>query len=646
MSFGKLSRSNRRWLLWSALLIVLAAALSYGILDADDPPSEDERAQALTRTIRCPQCEGETVAESNAPIAADMRTDIRDRIERGQTDQQIRESYASLYGDAVLLTPPGEGLSVALWVVPVTGAALGAVVLALLYRRRRQSVVEAPVSEAADTPADAGLATTRPTRWLRHWRVVTVVAIVLLGSVAAGWFLARSVGIRTSGSEITGDIRQSSRGLLAEAREYFALGDYPSAQDAYDQVLELDPNNEVALTYQGWLVWQSEERDSWQSALAPDGGSSSATPRLQSMRLLARAVEIAPSYPDARAFRTIIWTRTGRWSQAQGDLDVLATLETSASLSNLINSFLLEEAVERFQRGDIAGARDRYDQVLKLNPDNEVALTYQGWLVWQSEERDTWQSVLVPDGGISPATPQLQSMRLLARAVEVAPSYPDARAFRAIIWARTGRWSQAQADLDVLDTLEVPAGISDLIDALGIRAEVEFQVGVGTAMQNVIDLADQLAADPATSITPQVVAQALAGFSPEQLNSAGEALSIQGRISPSVWVFSEVLQQDPDNLTALTWRGFLHTLPQFLEDEDTDVFDRGLADLDRAAKLAPQDNSARILRAKALIAAGQRLETAAADLDFIEGNEPSLLIQQDIDTQRELLAELRIELQG
>ena len=523
-------RSSWRWVSWSALLIVLAAALSYGILDANDPPSEAERARALAATIRCPQCQGETVAESNVPIAVDIRADINARIELGETDQQIRQHYASLYGDSVLLTPPGEGLGVALWVVPIAGAALGVVVLTLLYRRRRSPAagLEAAGEVDADgtvgaagadeiTDADATPAVSKGSlsaaahrghrRWLRNWRVAAVVAVVLLGSLTAGWFLARAVGFRTSGSEATGDIRQSSRGLLRDALEHYQRGDIPSALAAYDQVLE-------------------------------------------------------------------------------------------------------------------------------LNPSNEIALAYQGWLIWLTEERDTWQSVLVPDSGLSPAAPQLQSMQLLSRSVGAAPSYPDARAFRAIIWARTGRWSQAHGEFAVLDTLEVSASLSDLVDTSGIRQEVEHQVGVETAMQAAIDLA----ASSETSLDPQAVTQALGGFSHEQLNAAGLELSTQGRIQPAILVFTEALRQNPDNFTALTGRGFLFTLPQFLEIPA--VFDRGLADLDNAVEQEPQSNSARILRAKALIAASQRLEVAAADLDFIEGNEPSLLIQQEVDAQRELLGKL------
>ena len=519
-------RSSWRWVSWSALLIVLAAALSYGILDANDPPSEAERARALAATIRCPQCQGETVAESNVPIAVDIRADINARIELGETDQQIRQHYASLYGDSVLLTPPGEGLGVALWVVPIAGAALGVVVLTLLYRRRRSPAVGLEAAgevDADDTASAAGadeitdadeipatsegslLAASHPyrRRWLRNWRVAAVVAVVLLGSLTAGWFLAQAVGFRTTGSEATGDIRQSSRGLLRDALEYYQRGDIPSALAAYDQVLE-------------------------------------------------------------------------------------------------------------------------------LNPSNEIALAYQGWLIWLTEERDTWQSVLDPNAEL----PQLQSMQLLSRSVEAAPSYPDARAFRAIIWARTGRWSQAHGEFAVLDTLEVSASLSDLVDTSGIRQEVEHQVGVETAMQAAIDLA----ASSETSLDPQAVTQALGGFSHEQLNAAGLELSTQGRIQPAILVFTEALRQDPDNFTALTGRGFLFTLPQFLEVPA--VFDHGLADLDNAVEQEPQSNSARILRAKALIAASQRFEVAAADLDFIEGNEPSLLIQQEVDAQRELLGEL------
>ena len=117
------------WLPWALMSIVLATTLTVGIVDADDPPTPAERATALARTIRCPQCQGETVAESNVAIAAAMRADIRDLVGQGQSDSEIRQVYANRYGDSVLLTPPGEGFGSVLWVVPIVAVIVAAAVL-------------------------------------------------------------------------------------------------------------------------------------------------------------------------------------------------------------------------------------------------------------------------------------------------------------------------------------------------------------------------------------------------------------------------------------------------------------------------------------------------------------------------------------
>ncbi|MEZ5235034.1 MAG: tetratricopeptide repeat protein [Acidimicrobiales bacterium] len=97
-----------------------------------------------------------------------------------------------------------------------------------------------------------------------------------------------------------------------------------------------------------------------------------------------------------------------------------------------------------------------YSEVLDRAPNNPEALTYRGWL-------------LVRTGN---AALEQQAARDLDEAVTADPTYPDARAFRAIVFFRLGRFQAAQDELDVLDTLERPPIIDSLLAQFGVREGV------------------------------------------------------------------------------------------------------------------------------------------------------------------------------
>ena len=115
--------------------MALAVLLTYGSLDGGEVPSDAERAAAVARSLRCPQCAGESVAESNVSVAREIRADIARRVDAGQSDDEIRAQYAVLYGDSILLTPPASGFGSLVWIVPAAVGLTAAAALALAFRR-------------------------------------------------------------------------------------------------------------------------------------------------------------------------------------------------------------------------------------------------------------------------------------------------------------------------------------------------------------------------------------------------------------------------------------------------------------------------------------------------------------------------------
>lgn len=395
--------SAPKWLPWALMGIVLATALSVGIIDTDDPPTDAERATAVARTIRCPQCQGETVAESNVAIAVAMRADIAERVDRGQSDDAIRQAYANLYGESVLLTPPGEGLGLALWVIPIVGVVVGAVVIVLAVRKREpEAELESAGSAGPPQPErNRRWSGWRRSRW--RWQTVAVVAVALVGATVAGVALASTTGFRSSSSEATGDIRLSSRSLLVEASEFIRQGRLGQALENYDQVLSSEPSNVVALSYKAWLIWQTEEA----AAAGVDGAG------LESEQLLAQAVATDPSYADARVFSGIIFASTDRLVMAQQEFEALAAgpgqLSSVQSPPSLFAQSQLSSAgVALSSQGDIQAAVLVFSAALEHNPRDLAALLGRGLLLTLPEFQDT---------------PEVYNRGLadLERAVELAP---------------------------------------------------------------------------------------------------------------------------------------------------------------------------------------------------------------------------------
>ncbi|MGH8975855.1 MAG: cytochrome c-type biogenesis protein, partial [Acidimicrobiia bacterium] len=89
----------------------------------------------LAAGLRCPVCQGLSVADSPSPTARAISTDIRRRVEAGESDGEIRQAYVDRYGEWVLLEPAGTGLGAVVWALPIAALVLAGAGLALAFRR-------------------------------------------------------------------------------------------------------------------------------------------------------------------------------------------------------------------------------------------------------------------------------------------------------------------------------------------------------------------------------------------------------------------------------------------------------------------------------------------------------------------------------
>ncbi len=127
----------RRWLSWAGVATLVAVAVLTGMRPAG-PSGDDDRAVAIAESLRCPVCQGLSVADSDSETARAIRSDIVRRIAEGQADGDIRQAYVERYGEWILLRPRGGGLGTVVWLVPVAAVLLAGTAIAVVGRRRRR----------------------------------------------------------------------------------------------------------------------------------------------------------------------------------------------------------------------------------------------------------------------------------------------------------------------------------------------------------------------------------------------------------------------------------------------------------------------------------------------------------------------------
>lgn len=242
-----------------AALCVMAIALAILIVSA---PGEVDRVEAIGKRIKCPVCQGESIANSPSTMARDMMDLVAEKVASGQTDQAIIDNLLASFSGAVLLDPPARGATLLLWVIPAA-AGLAGIGMIVWWRRH-------PKHEVSDEA---------PTK--RAGRLVPVLILaVAFGAVvvAATLFVQEPEGAASGVAALGADdldsiSNETMEAVIAEnvdhpevdgmrlalAERYYEQGDYRSAFPHYLAVAE-SPNSDdaqavAALIRLGWMAW-------------------------------------------------------------------------------------------------------------------------------------------------------------------------------------------------------------------------------------------------------------------------------------------------------------------------------------------------------------------------------------------------------
>ncbi len=142
--------SLRKLLLAFAMVLILAPSASAVQPDEIlDDPALEERARAITLELRCLVCQNQSIDDSNAPLARDLRILVRDRLLAGDSDDEVIDYVVDRYGDYVLLRPPFRTATWLLWLGPfiVLAIAIGLLVSVVRRHRMTKQPPPAPLSD-------------------------------------------------------------------------------------------------------------------------------------------------------------------------------------------------------------------------------------------------------------------------------------------------------------------------------------------------------------------------------------------------------------------------------------------------------------------------------------------------------------------
>jgi cytochrome c-type biogenesis protein CcmH len=318
----------------------LAAFLIAAVVTA--PPPAEDRARTIGTRIRCPVCQGESIAESPSQTARDMMSLVRDRIADGLTDQQIIDELIASYSGALLLDPPLAGVTIWLWLAPIMAIAIGVLVVSRRFRP----------SAAGVAPASAGPHATKSgsrRRMFAGGAVLIIAAAVtlalvgqfrqgrdeggLLTGIADGGVDPATISNETMEAVIAAnaDHPDISGMRLALANRYFEEGRYQQAFPHYQAILEDSPTSvqaATAYTRLGWMVF--------------DGNGEVDL----ALSLLDQALVAAPGDPFALYLKgRVLWC-------GQEDADGAASL-----FSQVIGSAALDDEVRGRVAADLEAAQ-------------------------------------------------------------------------------------------------------------------------------------------------------------------------------------------------------------------------------------------------------------------------------------------------
>ncbi len=326
----------------------------------------------------------------------------------------------------------------------------------------------ARITRALDGAAIRRTSAASTSGWGRRLAWVAAVAVV---AGASAWAMVSFSGARGGADVASGEIRQSTTTLLADAARAFGEGRPDRSIELYGEVLELQPTNVEALTYRGWIQYQMGERAAAQADFD-------------------EAVAFDPEYADVRVFRAVAALDAERYGDAADELAAFDQAEPTAVALQLVAERQLRERISVAQMAQLLAATDAVPDLAEAGVDpNSAQLagetyvqlerpadalrTFDAVLAADPGRADTmawrgWTLALTAESGVTELF--ADALDWLDQAVAADANNPHARVFRAFVLRRLERPADAAQDLSAFDALDQqPPELLGLIEQFGLR---------------------------------------------------------------------------------------------------------------------------------------------------------------------------------
>ena len=316
-----------------------------------------------------------------------------------------------------------------------------------------------------------------PKRRIVMWSVGIVAFAVL-----AGIGVALTSGRRDAGSVASGDPASGASENIARADQLMSEDKLEDAIVAYSKALESQPSNVRALTYRGWLYFQTDDlTKAWTD--------------------LDAAVKIDPKFPDAHVFRSIMLTRDTKWSDAYVEYKAIDVSSAPPDVVQLLVGSRLQERIlaalvgpkllvtnppslassgftgeeirlaadQIAEEGRVLDALKLLELVVAANPNDAKAIATRGWINGRVGQQ------LIDSGKAAEGQKQLATSRqMLDTAVGLDPTYLPARVYRAFVALAQNLPKDADADLKVYETAkDQPVDMQLLVSQSGLRETID-----------------------------------------------------------------------------------------------------------------------------------------------------------------------------
>jgi cytochrome c-type biogenesis protein CcmH/NrfF len=304
-------------------MAVLIGAAAVALIRSESTTGRHDPVREITAGLRCPACQGESLADSRSPIAAAMRQVVAEQLAQGRDGEEIRRWFVQRYGDEVLTDPPNRGPALLLWAVPALALLAGGYAAVRTVRPRsaerpRSAAADPPPAEASTAePANAGSAAhsaraesaradarPRGSSALRAWRIASVGMVAIVAAVG--------VGATRLGRPPGGEALDPAAVAVLLARDLEQQNRYAAAADMYREALRSRPDDAVRLRLAFALIRAGDAATAEQVARqvlagAPDspeavlvlGLAQRQTHPADAVVTLRRFLAIAPNHPAA-----------------------------------------------------------------------------------------------------------------------------------------------------------------------------------------------------------------------------------------------------------------------------------------------------------------------------------------------------------